>query len=130
MNPKFLVGLALVASSCFSLARAKRDYDQYPEYRKEIADYNLQTLLGDLCHTETFEFSPPNHFHCDGRSYTSNPICDFALKDIQKVTYTEGNVLIQGIDDECRIGCRMGITGGKEQCLELEEAFNIYLGKK
>ena len=28
---------------------AKRDYDQYPDYRKEIALHNIKHILDDVC---------------------------------------------------------------------------------
>jgi len=47
---KALVGLGLISlASCVPTTYAKRDYERYPAYKKEIALYNIKEIAKDVC---------------------------------------------------------------------------------
>ncbi len=52
LNQKVSI-LPLVALLSCSTTYAKRDYDQYPEYKEEIALYNLREIAKDRCTPES-----------------------------------------------------------------------------
>ncbi len=42
--------ISMLSSSCAEERfYARRDYDQYPDYKKEIAEYNIMHILGQNC---------------------------------------------------------------------------------
>ncbi len=81
-----------ILSGCTGPVYAKRDYDQYPDYRREIALYNVQAILRDICDISSAD---EKGFQCQKKictsshseAYTSSQACPFTGSCPSSTTY-------------------------------------------
>ena len=141
---KFLQGL-LLAAACATTPpfQAKRDYATYPDYKGDIAFYNMENILKDNCLKNSFSIGR-ERFYCQSTGdclkmnpaytynnglYTVNASCgeyaeayaNDAWKDIQSVTAKETCLKFNG-----EMGCDI-YTRTPQQAQELAEAIMIYV---
>ena len=148
------LGMALLMAgslSCVSapIFQAKRDYQAYPKYRKDIAMYNIKNILEQNCSHPTID---EEGFTCEwascaileagGRystnrylstSYDSNWECLDKQVDSRSFRWDEIQTVGIGAGGSCleinNKGCATVPVGNRRQgqLQELVEAINIYL---
>lgn len=127
-----LVTLSLIGlTSCITYA--KRDYDQYPTQRKEIAYYNIEQILADDCGSNFW--INEEGFYCPQYLATGHGITEensqFSWDEIKHVKCTGREIVINGKYDTAKIYCKGPIWSEHlKQCDDLEEAFRIYLKER
>jgi len=60
---------ALISGCAAGPIYAKRDYDQYPDYRKEIALHNIKHILSDICDSSSAD---EEGFNCQKKECVSS----------------------------------------------------------
>ncbi len=153
---KILAIAAMVGLTSCSQTLARRDYDHYPAHQQEIAFYNLEHILYDLCCNDNIYFSDLNRSNYFSQNLPSRPtyLSEPALECDERFWINQtgfhclqrsfGGLLVSHynwdeiLNVECT-GSRIRIQGtfdssviitakaSTPQCRDLAEAFNIYL---
>lgn len=128
------IGLA----ACVSTTLAKRDYDKYPTRRGEIALYNIDHILGNMCcnrlgddYPDCYYFEANDQrFSCRQVTMEGEIISTFSWDEIEEVTCKGRKVEIKGKFDSSVIYAKGRDQLARQQCQDLAEAINIYLEGK
>ncbi|MDO8656204.1 MAG: hypothetical protein Q7K45_03120 [Nanoarchaeota archaeon] len=114
---KYAALILSAALSCGYAILAKRDYDRYPQARQEIAYYNLERMLGQICS----DFSIDQVGFLCGRK---NDTGYFTWKELNGAKCKGFTVTVYGMYDKYSFNAYV------EQCQDIAEAFNIYIEER
>ncbi|MBI2661854.1 hypothetical protein HYX11_00150 [Candidatus Woesearchaeota archaeon] len=129
---KTLIGLTL-ASSFSCQTYAKRDYAEYPAYKKDIAFYNLEQIGKKIC---DFEFKiTPTTFTCNEKiCVVGNMTCllwdsnklDFEFTSVEGITQKNNGINLQ-LSHSKDTSKKTLYFYNDRQAFDFAEALDIYI---
>lgn len=123
----------MTGMACAGPTRAKDDYNLYPQYRRQIALHNIKNILSDeQCSTSDFRVNEQG-LHCTVWSHEVGGTVTghYFWEEIESVRCLGQQLLIDGKYDDLKIPTiGPSWVSPHPQCLDLEEAFRIYLEER
>lgn len=145
---KALLILGLAGLLGCAVTYAKRDYDQYPAYKKDIALYNMKEIASDFCDPSNiirfpackkiefdnsgFTYTRTNCYRWNGRGGCNQSQLEqfsMAWSEIRKIIPVpeDGRLQVFSENDQC---ITLELFNGQRQLADFAEAMNIYLQEK